>query len=493
MYLIVAPLLLSAFTHLWNPVGFPDFFYDEGVYMRRALHVLQGLGPQESSYYDHPHFGQLFLAGALAATGYGSFIDSRDGSGADGGLPSMEELYTAPRLLMGALAVLDTFFVFKIAEKRYNGRVALLAALVFAVMPSTWFLRRILLDSILLPFLLSSILVALHLKSGNSKYPLLLASASGVLLGLAMFTKIPVFVMIPLAGFLVAGSAAGSRERIKRLAAFLAPALLLPMIWPLYSVAAGEFDSWAHYVIWQTQRQSGGIVDIAKYLMDIDPFILVAGAAGVAYSIWRRDLFMVLWAVPFAAFLSLIGYVQYFHWISLLPVFSIASARLALDVLEKVGRPRVKDAAYLSAAGAIAVFGTLSTAALVTTDMTSAQSAALAFASDYLRQNEGGRDVTTLSSPVYSWVLRDMYGYENVLDDFRAALFQPIGTGRVLLVVDIHFLVEAEDGQRLQELYEQTSAISTFEGSADDYDTRRYPFTSLIANREGVAIEIRAK
>jgi hypothetical protein len=46
--------------------------------MRRAVHVLDGLGPQESrnvtwsfeKSYDHPYFGQLFLAGALDMTGY---------------------------------------------------------------------------------------------------------------------------------------------------------------------------------------------------------------------------------------------------------------------------------------------------------------------------------------------------------------------------------------------------------------------------------------
>ena len=43
--------------------------------MRRAMQVLKGMGPQESvrTYphpYDHPYFGQLFLAAALGAVGY---------------------------------------------------------------------------------------------------------------------------------------------------------------------------------------------------------------------------------------------------------------------------------------------------------------------------------------------------------------------------------------------------------------------------------------
>ncbi|HEX2614825.1 MAG TPA: hypothetical protein VHL10_04980, partial [Nitrososphaera sp.] len=59
---ILIPLVLSAFTHLWNATGFPDLFYDEGIYMRRAMTVLEHQNPQENPYYyDHPLFGQIFL------------------------------------------------------------------------------------------------------------------------------------------------------------------------------------------------------------------------------------------------------------------------------------------------------------------------------------------------------------------------------------------------------------------------------------------------
>ena len=70
------PLLLSAFTHMLNPVGFPCAVSDEGVYMRRAMHVILGLGPQNlasrfdhgqasTSSYDHPYFGSSFWQGYL--------------------------------------------------------------------------------------------------------------------------------------------------------------------------------------------------------------------------------------------------------------------------------------------------------------------------------------------------------------------------------------------------------------------------------------------
>jgi hypothetical protein len=161
---LVIPLALSAYTHLWNPIGFPSIYVDEGHYMRKTMSGLNGMGPQEntSSYtmqYDHPYFGQLFLAGILSLIGYpDSLHPSPD-------LKSIELLHMVPRLLMGLLAIADTFLVYKVAERRYNNRmVGFIAAILFAVMPMTWMLRRIMLESILLPLLLTSILFAVYLR-----------------------------------------------------------------------------------------------------------------------------------------------------------------------------------------------------------------------------------------------------------------------------------------------------------------------------------------
>ena len=77
---------------------------------------------------------------------------------------SIEMLYLVPRVLIGLLAILDTFLVYKIAGRKYNNRtIALIASILFAVMPITWVLRKILLESLLLPLLLLSILLALYI------------------------------------------------------------------------------------------------------------------------------------------------------------------------------------------------------------------------------------------------------------------------------------------------------------------------------------------
>jgi hypothetical protein len=65
LFLIVIPLILSSFTHLWNPIGFPAIWPVEGQYLQRAMSLLEGFGLHESDdinphEYDHPFFGQFF-------------------------------------------------------------------------------------------------------------------------------------------------------------------------------------------------------------------------------------------------------------------------------------------------------------------------------------------------------------------------------------------------------------------------------------------------
>ena len=124
--LIITPLVLSAFIHLWNPKGFPPLYFDEGIYMRRAMNMLETHSPQEDPYfYDHPYFGQTFLAGIFWMTGYPSSLHPSVS------IKSIETLYSFPRILMGVLAIIDTLLVYKISERRYSRNVAFIASTLF--------------------------------------------------------------------------------------------------------------------------------------------------------------------------------------------------------------------------------------------------------------------------------------------------------------------------------------------------------------------------
>ncbi len=476
--LIAVPLILSGFTHLWNPIGFPDVFYDEGIYMRRTMHVLEGLGVQERSFYDHPYFGQLFLAGSLSIIGYpGSINPTTD-------VHSIEMLYLIPRVLMGILAVADTFLIFKISERAYNRNVAFFGAILFAVMPITWLIRRILLDSILLPFLLLSILLAIYSKDSKNKQIIILLS--GVCLGLVIFTKIPMFAMIPLVSFLVYKNT----KSLRTLGLWFIPVILIPLIWPVQSIASDQFDLWIKDVLWQTDRENGGFTKAVWYFSMFDPVLLVLGAAGVAFAAIKKDWMILLWVIPFLIFISIIGYVQYFHWIPVLPAFCIALPRFVLAINEMSKKKFPQTLSFIIIAG-IAIFGLASTALLVTAHVSSQYEAA-AFVAQYVQNDYNDEDkIRVISSPIYSWIFNYIYHQPKVYADYRDLFFCPVQNEKVLLIYDDHFKSNIASGEQLQFVYDNTEPIKRFESGVLDYDHAKYPFGNLYVNHEGSQIEIR--
>ncbi|MFM7796728.1 MAG: ArnT family glycosyltransferase, partial [Candidatus Nitrosotenuis sp.] len=289
--MLILILAASAFIHLYNPVGFPEIFYDEGVYMQRSLGVIQGHGPQQDKFYDHPFFGQLFLGSILYSIGFPDSFSTQHNTG--------ENLYLAPRVIMGLIAVFDTFLIYKISQIRFGTKIAVFGTILFAVMPISWITRRILLDSILLPFVLLSILLALY--SQKSQRKTMLVFTSGVFLGIAILTKIPAFTMIPLVVYLVY-----SQHKSKRLLILvLIPAILIPMIWPAFSLSVDQFDYWQKGVLWQAQRQNTGIHNTALSFAAIDPVVFGLGIAGFVYAGIKKNWFVLFWFAPFMIFLSL--------------------------------------------------------------------------------------------------------------------------------------------------------------------------------------------
>jgi 4-amino-4-deoxy-L-arabinose transferase-like glycosyltransferase len=358
--IILIPLVVSAYTHVWNLLGFPSFHIDEAHYMRRVMLVLSGMGPQESvangypRTYDHPYFGQLFVAGILGLSAFPDSLTKGDNY-------SIETLHLVPRLVMGFLAILDTFIIFKIVERRYSLILALIAGLLFAAMPSTWMFRRFYLEAIMMPFLLSSILVALYLRMPKNSVSLqtksnytvnkyVLVLLSGILLGLAIYTKIPAFTMIPLVGTIVFFY---SGKSLRSVGIWLIPVIGLPLLWLLYSVVVEQTDLWTYWVLWQTERDRPLSLSIAN-LFSIDPVLVTIGIAGIVFTTIRKDFFPLLWFIPFMIFSYFVGWVQYFHLMLIIPVLCISSAIL-LGSIQKFVAKYYRLLSY-SIVGAIVVF-----------------------------------------------------------------------------------------------------------------------------------------
>ena len=585
------PLALSAFTHLWNPIGFPSIHVDESHYMRRAMVVLNGHGPQDPYYpYDHPYFGQIFLAGVFAMIGYPSSLDNSSSSISSSSpspsfdsnnnnnnnnnmLHSIEMLYLVPKVLMGLLAVVDTFLIYKISEYRYNRNVALIASVLFAVMPITWLLRRVYLDSILMPFLLSSILFAVYTKNNSSPSPssspyssskksedkdkdmekrrnnhnnnattiinknILLVLLSGIFLGLAIFTKVPVVALIPLVGFFIYtnnnnSSSSSRKRRLKTLGLWVIPVILIPLIWPAYSISIGQFNLWWQGVIHQTDTEigimHGRLLKSVGIFYQIDPVLLILGIAGLIFAgAIKRDFLILLWVIPFTIFFVAIGFAQYFYVIPILPAFCIAAARMISDLSGKKiiinisgnkgqggggkgEKKRIQQILPFAIISGLGIFGLISTSMLITTNVNSSFVQVYAFVVQHLPQNGGSSDssnnnnnkVTMLGSHWWVWntfwIPKYVFHKDLVIIDprFDPDFKTPIRTEKILFIGDgifrhkvlspnifVHIIIPGSNVTGLTEaidlLYNNSTKIASFIDNVISYDSKKYPYTSM--------------
>ncbi len=477
---ILIILIISGFTHLWNAAGFPDIFFDEGAYMHRAMHVLKGLGPEEGAFYDHPFFGQIFLAGIFTMIGYPHSLNP------SGDVSSISMIYLIPRILMGILAVIDTFLVYKIADKVYGKKVALISSILFSVMPISWIFRRILLDTILLPFLLLSILAALYSK--DSRHNTRLVFLSGICLGLAIFTKIPAFTIIPLIGCLVFFY---NHKNIKLIGIWLIPVILIPLAWPIQSIESGHLTNWIHDVFtFQTHRIGGSnLYGISKTFAQMDPVLFFLSIAALVCAGIRKYYFILGWFAPFVIFLYFIGYNQYFYWIPIIPVMCISVGVLIVKLSEKLPSRKLAQTCMILVILGIGSFGLANLVQLITTDMSWAEYSATSFV---LNDTKDTENASILAGPTYSWIFDDVFHRNNVLV-YYYVLSWPVYTQKIVLLADPHFFLDFYLGKQLVELYNSTKTTSTFSGNFSKYDSSHYPFQNLYATTEGSHIEIRVK
>ena len=531
--LICIPLVLSAFTHLWNPIGFPSIHVDEGHYIRRAVQVLEGVGHQEMASslnehrsYDHPYFGQIFMALLFKLVGYPPPLDSTGTL-----LSTIEVLYMVPRILVGLLAVLDTFLVYKIAERRYNTNVAIIASILFAVMPMTWLLRRVLLESILLPFILASLLLAVNYNSikktnrANKRNDSLIV-LSGIFMGLAIFTKIPSIFAIPLMVYMVVRS--NNKKKWKHLGMWFIPVVLIPAIWPIYATFYGQFDEWLEGIGWQTSRIERGLFNPSESFFEIDPVLVGLGMVGVVYGVIKKDIFFILWVLPYILLLAFLGFSQYIHMVVLFPVFCLSAANLIYAISEKLSRravirktasrsytvyaqitdffglqspqkanPPLPNTKFTSISFfiisraqflmifAIGSFGLVSTTLLISTDVNSSFYAAYASLTNHLpskpsdnsEDGDEGSKVTVIGPRrwgiFYFWIPK--YVFNKDLDFFD---YKDIGVPEGNLIT----IQEGAPGSLPQGL-ETHVLLAKVKNMAREYDFQIYPFNNMKYNQ----------
>jgi hypothetical protein len=441
---------------------FPAVRYEDGTYIGRAMHVSLVHGPQEGKFYDHPYFGQFFLGSILWITGYPNSLHPS----ADGDIVhSVKMLWLVPRILIGVIGVIDTFLVYKISERRYNTKIAFIAAILFGV-TSMIFLRTIFLESLQLPFLLMSVLFAVYSKDSKNNSNRRIVSMtllSGIFLGLSIFTKIPVLMMIPLVALIIFSN---NNRNIKMVGLWFIPVILIPLIWPAYAIVNGEFGEWLDAVYWQTHRQSTSSLRYENQLTLLNaiasdflkmPILIALGFVGLVFATIKKDFFLLLWAIPLLVFLYLLGFVRDFHLIPIFPALCISGARLIEGVSNMFKNRKVHDLLPFFIISAITIFGLINFIILSNTNNNDEAFAETALVIRYLQDNKNN-NLTMISTPVYSWIPRYVFHLDgNYLEPDPADGLEVPQTERVLMVVDriFKFALSGNDtiGEHLRKIY----------------------------------------
>lgn len=486
---ILIPIVLSTYTHLWNPTGFPSLHVDEGHYLRKAISTESGQGLQPQERYRAPYFGQIFLAGIFSIIGYPN-IEMGDKN-------PVEQLYLVPRLIMGILAVIDTFLLYRITEYRYGKNVALIASILFAVMPFTWMTRRIFLESIQLPFILTSILLILSLGRGqqqNTKFTFII---SGIFLGLAIFTKIPAFTIIPL-GIIMTYLLTRKKKYVLL---WLVPVILVPLMWPLHATLNGDFDSWITGVRYQVSRDRP-LINTINTFFQIDPVLFVLGIGGLIYSAIRKDYFVLLWSIPVFLFLQVIGYVSSFHILLLLPPLCIAAGNMIEKIGKNISNITLRNSLPYLRIAVIGIFGICSITMLITLNTNSTYYQALAFVISNLpdsninlnsNSSKPGDKVTLIGNPQYFWIPE--FVFNKTFDAKNYYSKTPFKTDKYLMIIDTGFLkiLNRDNSSRLNLAYNATHNLARFEQNfTGGADINKYPYTNLKLSPETRFIELRS-
>jgi Dolichyl-phosphate-mannose-protein mannosyltransferase len=452
--------------------------------MRRAMNMLETHSPQEDPYfYDHPYFGQIFLSGIFWMTCYPSSLHPSANS-----IQSIKTLYLFPRILMGVLAIIDTLLVYKISERRYGRNVAFIASTLFAVMPATSLLMRVLLEGIQLPLFLSSVFFADRVDTNNSnnKRRFVNTLASGILLGLAIFTKIPIFTMVLPVGLLVFTN---NKNSFRIVGIWLIPIILIPMIWPVYANSIDHFNDWLKGINYQTHRGAQTFLVSLTVFFKADPVLFIVGTCGLAFAIIRRDYFLLLWAIPFLTTLYFIGWVLPYHFIPLVPVFCIAGARLFLETLNRLRFNNTAKISLLAIIAGILIFGMTKTFLLMTSNVNSFYFEGDLFLIKYLEGSNISlkkNNLTIISDAFYLWIPQHVFHLPGIYKTFSDNTLSR--TQSNLLIVDPGFIKimreHNEQGDLLHAIYDSnnTKKIAMFVESQYNQNMSIYLYEPRASN-----------
>ncbi len=366
-FTIIAVLAIIVFNTGFNLQGFPEYFWDQGVYVDRAINFLKTSQVyQDPNYIDHPPLGWIIPSMFFGAIGFPDSIIHLSKTN------NLEQqiimLFLIPRLIGALFTILTSILIYKISMILYNNRnFAITSLVIFALVPALWSFRNLLLDPMMIMFVLLSLFVLLPKRFSNVdknadstkiSYKILF---SGSLFGVALLVKLSAVFFLPAIMLFAVGYGLGLhhnkkvtvsnsyttsefseqlnfKQRISRGAVWLTPVFIALGTWVLFlNLSEHTLSHLISTQIWQAERPSTLPYGIAlKILFMATPVGLVFGAIGLVQILKNKNqrIWSVL-ALPYIGFLFRGGFVGFVHAIPMLPILSIFAGKPLYQLLGK--------------------------------------------------------------------------------------------------------------------------------------------------------------
>jgi len=257
------------------------------------------------------------------------------------------------RLVSAVFSVLSLWAVFELAYSMYNGKTALLAAVLLGIMPGYFWLSRLaLLETMLLFFVTLALLFFFRwLQNKQDKYLVL----AGLAVGLGFLTKyqavVASVIMIVSSLFLARGQLKRVFSRFS-LAIAAAVLVIVPWIVIAYQVYASKiFSQWLYALQVGNPEKSVYsdrypspifyLIDIVWPYNNFHPisiFIYALGLAGLGFLVWRHNKSDTFTIITFASVFVFFTLITNKEWRYVLPLFSVLAISAAVFILFLYGK-----------------------------------------------------------------------------------------------------------------------------------------------------------
>ncbi|MDG6103368.1 glycosyltransferase family 39 protein [Dactylosporangium aurantiacum] len=323
---VLTPLLLLAgLVNGWNLHGWPGRINDdEGTYVNQAWAMLDHGGLSHYTYwYDHPFLGWAIIAG------YAGLTDGFDRA------PSA---VMVGREVMLIAALVSCALLFLLARRlRLNRAWSGVAVFLFAVSPlAVFFHRMVFLDNLATMFILAALAAAASPRRSVGA-----ALWSAIWFASAALCKETIVILLPALVWLLVQHT-DRRTRVWNLGVFFVAFGVLVASYPVFALLKNELLpgeghvslGWALW--WQVFGRSGsgslldpssGTFSLARSWTDLDPWLLLGGAALIPAALAVRHLRPIGLALLIqVAMMCRGGYLPFAYVIALLPFAALLIA-----------------------------------------------------------------------------------------------------------------------------------------------------------------------